>query len=424
MVRGEFKPNTNITDARQRWLFRMLHSGRPLQEKLTLFWHNHFATAYSKVSGAYGSSDGTRLMAAKPSEDPVQQEGQIELIRRMCLAPFDQFLVAMAKDVAMLVWLDGRFNTRTRPQENFGRELLELFTMGVRLYTESDVYAAARVFTGWNLRRTATGSTDPNPKYEFLYNAAQHDTTAKVFSFPIYPDGGNTIPARSSADGMQDGIDLIRAVASHPETAKRLARRLFGYFVSEINAPDEAFIDDLATTYLENGLSLHAMVGRLLRSNAFYDSANYHTRYSWPVEYAIRAVKELGWIGFNVNDIVNALINMGQQLFEPPDVAGWELGPGWISSGAMLARANFAATLTSNQRTNLLAAAKPYAQTPDTLLAFLLERLSPAPFDQRAYEELRAYMRSAAWTASDTQVRNKASGVAHLILGSGEYVFM
>lgn len=424
MVRGEFKPNTNITDARQRWLFRMLHTERPLQEKLTLFWHNHFATAYSKVAGAYGSSDGTRLMAAKPSEDPVQLEGQIELIRRLCLAPFDELLVAMAKDVAMLIWLDGRFNTRTRPQENFGRELMELFTMGVRIHTEADVYAAARVFTGWNLRRTTTGSGDLNPKYEFNYNAAQHDATEKEFSFPIYPDGGRTIPARSAADGMQDGVDLIRAVASHPETARRLARRLYSFFVSEINAPDDALIDDLASVYLQSHLSLRAMVGRLLRSSAFFDPANFHTRYSWPVEYAIRAVKEVGWIGLSVNDIVTALINMGQQLYEPPDVAGWELGRGWISSGAMLARANFASTLTTNQRTNLLAAARPQAQSADAVLSFVMDRLSPAPFDTRAYEELRGFARSAAWTGSDTQIRNKTAGLMHLILGSGEYVFV
>ena len=424
MVRGEFKPNTSITDARQRWLFRMLHTERPLQEKLALFWHNHFATAYSKVAGAYGSSDGTRLLAAKASEDPVRQEGQVELIRRMCLAPFDELLVAMAKDPAMLIWLDGRFNTRARPQENFGRELMELFTMGVDLYVEADVYAAARVFTGWNLRRTTAGAGDPSPKYEFTYNSAQHDTTAKTFSFPVYPDGGRTIPARSAADGIEDGLDLIRAVASHPDTARRLASRLYGYFVSEINAPDQRFIDELAATYLQSNLSLRALVGRLLRSEPFADPANYFTRYSWPVEFAIRAVKELGWIGFNVNDIVNALVNMGQQLFEPPDVAGWELGAGWISSGAMLARANFASTLTSNQRTNLLATARPHGQTADTLLAFMLDRLSPAPFEPRAYDDLRAYVTSAAWTGSDTQIRNKAAGLAHLILGSGEYVFV
>ena len=111
-VRGSFQPNTVINDARQRWLFRMVHSLRPLQEKMTLFWHNHFATAYSKVAGAYGTSDGTRLMAAKPSEDPAMLEGQVETIRRLAVGSFRDLVIAMARDPAMLIWLDGRFNTR------------------------------------------------------------------------------------------------------------------------------------------------------------------------------------------------------------------------------------------------------------------------------------------------------------------------
>ena len=109
----------------------MVHSDRPLQEKMTLFWHNHFATAYSKVAGFYGAAEGTRYMAAKASEDPDGVRGQIEMLRDNALGNFRDLLVTVAQDVAMLEWLDGRQNTRTRPQENFGRELMELFTMGV-----------------------------------------------------------------------------------------------------------------------------------------------------------------------------------------------------------------------------------------------------------------------------------------------------
>src|SRR4029079_10395027 len=111
-------------------------------------------------------------------------------------------------DAAMLVWLDGRTNTRAKPQENFGREIMELFTMGVGNYTEEDVYAAARVFTGWNLPRQGS-AIDGSQHYEFVYLPAQHDTAAKTFSFPIYSNGSKTIPARGAADGMQDGLDLI-----------------------------------------------------------------------------------------------------------------------------------------------------------------------------------------------------------------------
>src|SRR6185503_8705880 len=152
---GPFLPNTVINDARQRWLFRMLHSERPLQEKMTLFWHNYFATGFTKISGAVGPARATRLMAAKASEDSQKQRGQIEMFRDNALGNFRELLVAVAQDPAMLYWLDGNTNTKARPQENFGRELMELFTRGVGTFTESAVYAAARVFTGWNLQGDA-----------------------------------------------------------------------------------------------------------------------------------------------------------------------------------------------------------------------------------------------------------------------------
>ena len=424
-ARGAFSPNTVINDARQRWLFRMVHSARPLQEKMTLFWHNHFATAYSKVAGAYGASDATRMMAAKASEDPAQLQGQVETIRSMCMGSFRDLVVAMAKDPAMLVWLDGRFNTRQKPQENFGRELMELFSMGVGFYTEADVYAAARVFTGWNLRRTTTGAGDPSPKYEFAFNAAAHETAAKTFSFPIYADGSRTIPSRPASEGMQDGIDLITAVIGNPATARRLVTRLWNCFVSEINPPPDELVTELAETYLASGYNLRLVMRRLLRSADFRSEANYFTRYSWPAEFVARGLKEVGWSGFTVNDAVSQMVNMGQVLFEPPDVAGWEQGPGWISTGGMLARMNFAAQLSRTQATALVNAVKPVAKTPDAVLSFFLDRLAPAPYDAAAYGELRAYLTaSGAWTGSDAQLRTKVPGLVHLIVGSGEYVFI
>ena len=146
-IKGAFAPQSNIVDSRQRWLFRMVHSNRPLQEKMTLFWHNYFATGLSKVTAGIKSENGTRLMAAKASEDPAKQQGQIEMLRANALGTVRDLLVAIAKDPAMLIWLDGDTNIKAKPQENFGRELMELFTRGVGFYTEDDVYAAARVFT-------------------------------------------------------------------------------------------------------------------------------------------------------------------------------------------------------------------------------------------------------------------------------------
>ncbi len=214
--RGPFLPQSNITDARQRWLFRMVHSDRPLQEKMTLFWHNHFATGYAKVAGALGAAEGTRYFAAKASQDPGRVRGQVEMLRDNALGNFRDILVNIAKDTAMLVWLDGRTNTRAMPQENFAREIMELFTMGVGTFTEEDVYAGARVFTGWNLSRPGAAA-DGSQHYEFVYNAGQHDVGPKTFSFPIYADGNRSIPGRAAADGMQDGLDLINALAAQPE---------------------------------------------------------------------------------------------------------------------------------------------------------------------------------------------------------------
>jgi uncharacterized protein (DUF1800 family) len=420
--RSGFAPNTNITDARQRWLFRMVHSQRPLQEKMALFWHNHFATAFSKIAGDAGETEAVRMLAAKPSEDPGRAKGQIELFREHALGNFRDLLVAVAQDPAMLYWLDGRTNIRARPQENFARELMELFTMGVGTFSESDVYAGARVFTGWNLaRRTGAGA----PRFEFNYNAAQHETTAKEFSFPVYPGGGRTIPARSQAAGMQDGLDLIEAVAFHPATGPRLARKLYRYFINDVDAPDTALVNQVSSVYYSTRGDIEPMVRRLLLSPQFRDPVNYYKRYSWPVEFVARALKEVGAAGFSANDALTPLVNMGQQLFEPPDVNGWELGPGWFSSGTMLARMNFAAQLTANQKFNLRDAFRGHVTSPEDVVAHALGRLTPPDYGSTSYGALVEYASAgAAWNGADAQIATKASGVVHLIVGSGEYQFI
>ena len=222
-TRDLFAPDIDIDDARQRWMFRMIHSRRPLQEKMAMFWHNHFATALQQAGrGLRRTMQAAKMLAHKPGALRGPQ-GQIELFRQYALGNFRDLLLQVAQDPAMLIWLDGKSNTRAKPQENFGREIIELFTIGVGNYIESDVYAAARVFTGWNLRGSADYRKDEygdlNAYQEFVYHADQHDTGDKTFSFPIYSSGSRTIPARSESAGMQDGIDLITALAIHPETA-------------------------------------------------------------------------------------------------------------------------------------------------------------------------------------------------------------
>jgi uncharacterized protein (DUF1800 family) len=420
--RGEFSPRTNIVDARQRWLFRMVHSNRPLQEKMTLFWHNHFATGYTKIAGTLGAAEATRYMAAKASEDPNGVRGQIEMLREKALGNFYDILVAVAKDVAMLVWLDGRTNTKAKPQENFGREVMELFSMGVGHYVETDVYAAAKVFTGWNLRQIGARETGHN---EFVFNPNQHDTGAKTFSFPIYSDGNKTIPARAQSDGLQDGLDLLAALAGNPDTARYLATKLYRFFVSEFGPVSESFVTRIANVYLQSRYEMKPVMREVLLSPEFWGSASYFSRYSWPVEFVVRAIKEVGWKGFSVNDALTPLANMGQTLFDPPDVAGWDGGKSWFSTGAMLARMNFASTLSLNQKFNLATAAAPYGKTPESLLSYVLDALSTAPLDTSVRAELLNYLRAnGAWTGSTTQLQSKVAGLVHLVAATSEYQFV
>jgi uncharacterized protein (DUF1800 family) len=423
-TRGQFSPDTVINDARQRWLFRMVHSRRPLQEKMALFWHNHFATAYSKVAGAFGGVHGTKMMDGKPQNFGGAFRGQIQLFRDMATGNFRDLLVEVAKDPAMLVWLDGRTNTRTRPQENFGRELMELFTTGIGHYTEADVYAAARVFTGWNLQLAGDRSSEVTSYYQFVYNANQHDTNAKEFTFEIYPGGGRVIPARAAAQGMQDGLDLIEALARHPATAERLARRLYQFFVNDVDAPDEGVIRETAQAYLVNNYSIKAMLQRLFVSEQFLSGATAFRHYAWPVEFTVRSIKEVGWRGLSVDSAITPLVNMGQQLYEPPDVNGWALGPEWFSTASMLSRMNYAATLAGNQKFNLARDASSFGQSPERVLEYLLSRFPNAGFTAEGYAALLDYLKAGiSWNGSTAQMNTKVAGAVRLIIGAGEYQF-
>jgi uncharacterized protein (DUF1800 family) len=417
-----FSPDVNIDDARQRWLFRMIHTRRPLQEKMALFWHNYFATAYSKLNADSGAVQAAKMMAYTPGalRGPI---GQIELFRQNALGNFRDLLVKVAQDAAMLVWLDGQSNTAARPQENFGREVMELFTVGVGHYTEPDVYAAARVFTGWNLQESeGFNDKDPNAYKAFRYSADDHDTGTKTFSFPIYGDGSRTIQERGAASGMQDGLDLLTALASHPETAQRLARKFWNFFVSEVHEPDPQFIAATSAIYLQSGTEIRPVVRYILGSPWFRDQSVRFARYSWPAEFVVRAIKEVGWQGFTLDEAKAPLSNMGMQIFEPPNVGGWPTGAGWFSTATMLARSNFGSALVSGQKPHLAAALASDGQTASGLLSAMLDRISPAPLDSNPQQVLASYLLAGgAWSGSQDQLETRASGLARLLVGSAEY---
>lgn len=418
-----FSPNTLINDARQRWLFRMLHSQRPLEEKMALFWHNHFATAYSKLAGAVGQQRATRLMDNDPNSLEGSEPGMIQKLRRYGTGSFATLLWEMAKDPAMVYWLDSQLNTRTRPQENFGREIMELFSLGIGNYTEADVYAAARVFTGFNWQIVGDRTVTTESWYTYRYVPNDHDTTAKTFTFAIYPNGGRTIPARAAAQGEQDALDFVLALVRHPATARRLATRLYKFFVNEIATPDEGLLSQMSNAYLGNNYNIKSMLRVLFLSPQFRDPSNFFQRYSWPAEYVIRSIKEVGWSGLSINSAITPMSNMGQQLYEPPDVNGWELGSGWIGTSSMLTRMNFASTLAANQRFNLARDLQPYRQTPERVLEYMLSRFRTMGFTTAQATAMTNYLRSTNWTGSDAQLQQRIPGLTRLIVGAGEYVF-
>src|SRR5438552_2041065 len=180
---------------------------------------------------------------------------------------------------------------------------------------------------------------------------------------------------------------------------------------------------------MQNGTQIKPVLQRLFLSPQMQDPSTVFTRYAWPVEFVVRALKETGWTGFSAGSALSPLVSMGQQLLEPPNVAGWVLGQSWFSTGAMLARMNFASTLALNQKFNIAAAAKstPGAKSnPPALVDYLLSRLS-ADVDTDVYGDLVTYASSStggAWTGSDAQLQTKGSGLVHLILGSAEYQFV
>src|SRR5207244_13214681 len=174
----------------------------------------------------------------------------------------------------------------------------------------------------------------------------------------------------------------------------------------------------LPAVFVRNDTAIAPVVRTLLMSAECQSNSNFFSRYSWPVEFVVRAMKETGWSGFSAGSALSPLINMNQELFDPPDVAGWSLGQSWFSTGATLARMNFASTLAANQKFKLATAAVGARSSPQAVLDFPLTRLTPA-LDSRTYGDLAAYAAGGgAWTGSDTQLQAKASGLAHLIVGS------
>ena len=301
-LQGSLLDLQNFEDIQTWWLYRMVQTHRPLLEKLTLFWHGHFAVANYKVG------------------NPLLMHQHVEVLRSNALGRFDDMLLAVSKDPAMLIWLDGGVNRRNAPNENFGRELLELYTMGIGSYDEDDVLAAARAFTGWNLRNN-----------EFFFDENQHDAGNKIFL---------------GTSGAFDGADILTMVAKQPETAQRISERLFAFFAYP--NPEPAVLAPLIDTYTESGHDIQAIVEAILRSDAFYSDRSQFEHIKSPIEYVVGTVRLLG-AAVRERELVPVLRVLGQEILNPPNVAGWPGGSTWINPTTLLARFNFAAKLATGR---------------------------------------------------------------------------
>jgi uncharacterized protein (DUF1800 family) len=292
-----------IEQAKLWWFNRMLNTLRPLSEKMTLFWHGHFATANSKVNNA-----------------PLMLQ-QIQLFRDNGMGSFETLLQQVTRDPAMLIWLDNRENRKAAPNENYAREVMELFTVGLGNYSEDDVHEAARAFTGYTLDRSSTS----------IFRPATHDDGQKTFL-------GQT--------GNFDANDVLGILVRQPATARFITTKLFRYFVYD--NPDPSTIDRLAGTFTSSNFDLRATLRDLFSGPEFLSAPAFHGVVKQPVDFVAGAIKALG--SQNVGaEATQTLRVMGQDLLNPPDVGGWRGGEAWINAGTLFERFNLAERLAAGR---------------------------------------------------------------------------
>ena len=333
VLRQSARASGGIDALKNWWLYRMLYTANPLAEKMALFWHNHFATSNQKVRSA-------KHMAA-----------QNQLIRQHALGSFSEMLSGMARDVAMLKWLDSNSNRKRQANENFAREVMELFTLGVGNYTEHDIKEAARAFSGWHVRNE-----------KFWFNKLQHD------------DGVKEVLGRK---GKLGGDDVLEVCLAQDACPRFLATKLLKTFV--VANPNTATIEALAGNIRASGFDMGKVMRTLLSSEVFFAERSRRALIKSPVELVVGAYRALGNRA-KLPQSVRLMAELGQNLFEPPTVKGWEGGRLWINATSMLQRSNFAADLLSGDTYGRIAKPKSSIDYEELLLGSKLEN-SPSERD-------------------------------------------
>ena len=277
------------------WLHRMLNTPTPLIEKMTLFWHGHFATGAEKVM------------------DIELMHTQNQLLREFALGSFPKMVHGIAKDPAMLIYLDSVSNRKAHANENFARELMELFCLGEGNYTEADVQQLAKCFTGWEIRRK-----------QFRFNPFQHDDSMKKLL---------------GKENIESGETAIDQVIASPHMPRFIVRKLFRFFISEDENPTDAFLEPLAKRFTESNYAIDSVVRMILESRLMLSG--------WSIGRKIRSPVELmiGWMRVmqcttNMGFLTDRLRAIGQSVLFPPNVKGWEGGRAWINSSTLIGRAN------------------------------------------------------------------------------------
>ena len=394
-----------------RWMYRMVNSKRPLQEKMALFWHHVFATSVGK------------------SEHGPSSVEQLELFRRNGLSDMRTILIDLAKDPAMIYWLDNCENHKDEPNENWGRELLELFSMGVGNYTEQDIKMASRAFTGWTF--TQPIPLDPYGRYssEFLYREDDHDDGIKTFL-------GET--------GRFNGEDIVDIVVKQPATARFISRHLYNFFVAdEPQVPawnqtppqDVQAIETLMKAYFDSGGDIRSMV-RVLFNSDFFKEARFK-RVKSPPELVAGTIKLVGAYrspepGLTTLDAATAV--MGQRLMTPPTVEGWHTGREWIDGGTLNERVNFAVNQVADFTkpgiqsilNRLSAEGRPLS--PEEFVDKCLDLVGPLTVGSQTWDALLEYAESGGELRFGTDADRQESSarvacMLQLIVASIDYQF-
>ena len=340
----------------QNWLYRMATTSAPLREKMALFWHGIFATGYAKVIHGKALSDQTRMF------------------RTFGMGSFKDLLIQLSKDPAMIIWLDNQDNHNGAINENFGRELLELFTMGVGNYTERDIKECARAFTGWTIAnreymelRSQRDSDWPYGRiaWHFKYHPEDHDDGEKEFL---------------GQRGRFNGEDIIHIICQQEATARFISRHLYSFFVSdEPPVPEWRYtppinpeaIDELTRVYFDSNYDISAMLRALFNSSYFQSQDSWYSKVKSPVELVAGVLRLTGEFNRPRREIIDRHFQasyMGQFLNNPPSVEGWHQGTDWLDTGTLVERVNFASQqIGDSTKPGIQAMIERIASTPNNM---------------------------------------------------------